>query len=107
MSSGEIVGIVALVVVYVSTGFFMCMFGFGLGTRWICKKVPSGTLLSLLQRFRQREFDGTKKYGKTLDRTDLSHDEWLNHLQEELMDAALYIERLRAAQTGGSAEGGE
>jgi hypothetical protein len=31
----------------------------------------------------------------TLDRKDLSPLEWLNHLQEELMDATLYIERLK------------
>ena len=27
---------------------------------------------------------------------DLNLQEWLNHLQEELMDATLYIERLKA-----------
>lgn len=38
---------------------------------------------------------GYKKYKVTLmdDKTDL--DGWLNHLQEELMDAVNYIERAR------------
>ena len=29
-----------------------------------------------------------------MERTDLSTIEWLTHLQEELMDAAVYVERL-------------
>ncbi len=29
-----------------------------------------------------------------MERTDLSVHEWLVHLQEELMDAAVYVERL-------------
>jgi len=36
------------------------------------------------------------KYGTTLNRTDLSEVEWLNHLQEELMDATAYIEKLKS-----------
>jgi hypothetical protein len=31
-----------------------------------------------------------------VDRDDLSLTDWLNHLQEELMDATLYIEKLKA-----------
>ena len=37
---------------------------------------------------------GIQKYGTTLERNDLSTREWLIHLQEELMDAANYVERL-------------
>ena len=40
---------------------------------------------------------GMNKYGTNLERTDLSHEEWLVHLQEELMDASLYIEKLLEA----------
>ena len=29
-----------------------------------------------------------------MERTDLNTTEWLTHLQEELMDAAVYVERL-------------
>jgi hypothetical protein len=35
------------------------------------------------------------KYNTTLDRTDLSTLDWLTHLQEELMDAVLYVEKLK------------
>lgn len=35
---------------------------------------------------------GLKKYGVTTERDDLNLLQWLNHLQEELMDAVVYIE---------------
>ena len=38
---------------------------------------------------------GEKKYGTTMDRDDLSLGEWLQHLQEELLDAAVYVEKLK------------
>lgn len=38
----------------------------------------------------ERDQLGRKKYGVTLDRTDLSHGEWLQHMAEELMDGAGY-----------------
>jgi len=50
---------------------------------------------SVLNKFKERSEEGVNKYGVTLDRKDLSPLEWLIHLQEELMDATLYIERLK------------
>ena len=50
---------------------------------------------SVLNKFKERSEEGIKKYGVTLDRKDLSPLEWLTHLQEELMDATLYIEKLK------------
>jgi len=50
---------------------------------------------SVVEKFIERSNLGKQKYGTTLDRTDLSTDEWANHMQEELMDAILYLERLR------------
>lgn len=41
---------------------------------------------------------GLEKYGVTTERTDLSPAQWLQHLQEELMDAAVYIEALKRAE---------
>jgi hypothetical protein len=38
---------------------------------------------------------GYKKYGVTTERTDIDLLGWLQHLQEELLDAAVYIERLK------------
>jgi len=50
---------------------------------------------SVIESFKERSTSGIKKYNTTLDRTDLSPLNWLTHLQEELMDATLYIERLK------------
>tara|TARA_R110000822_G_scaffold113456_1_gene244583 strand:+ start:280 stop:462 length:183 start_codon:yes stop_codon:yes gene_type:complete len=50
---------------------------------------------SVLDKFKERSEEGMKKYGVTMDRKDLSSLEWLNHLQEELMDAILYAEKLK------------
>jgi len=51
---------------------------------------------SVVNQFKQRSQVGINKYGTTLDRDDLSTLEWLKHLQEELMDATLYIEKLKS-----------
>jgi len=45
--------------------------------------------------FRSRSKRGIEKYGTTLEDNDLTHLEWLQHLQEELMDATLYIEKIK------------
>jgi tRNA A37 threonylcarbamoyladenosine biosynthesis protein TsaE len=49
----------------------------------------------VVKLFRKRSKRGIEKYGVTLEQNDLSNVEWLQHLQEELMDAALYVERLK------------
>ena len=51
----------------------------------------------------KREFDirscvGIDKYKTTLQ--DNKHDDFLQHLKEELMDAALYIQKLQSKQNG-------
>jgi hypothetical protein len=46
-------------------------------------------------KFSERSETGIAKYGTTLERGDLSLLDWLNHLQEELMDATLYIQKLK------------
>ena len=43
-----------------------------------------------------REEQGMIKYGVNTERKDLSTLEWLQHLQEELMDATVYIEKLKS-----------
>ena len=47
-------------------------------------------------KFEERSQRGMKKYGTNLEREDLDLQEWLTHLQEELMDATLYVEKLKA-----------
>ena len=50
---------------------------------------------SVVQKFLSRSDVGIKKYGKTLDRDDLSTVDWITHAQEELMDGILYLEKLK------------
>jgi hypothetical protein len=50
---------------------------------------------SVVQKFLDRAAFGKKKYGTDLDRTDLSILEWIQHAQEEHMDAILYLEKLK------------
>ena len=64
------------------------------------KVIPEDSIVtSVLTKFKDRQEKGYLKYGLTLDRTDLNMVDWLNHLQEELMDATLYIERLKKQVT--------
>jgi uncharacterized protein (DUF2252 family) len=49
----------------------------------------------VLKRFNARSLAGIEKYNTTLERNDLTGKEWLQHLQDELMDAVLYIEKLK------------
>ena len=37
---------------------------------------------------------GLSKYGVTLDRTDLTRRQWLQHAYEEVLDHALYLKKL-------------
>ena len=50
---------------------------------------------SVIQNMRARSRDGISKYGTTLYDSPDGFYEFLNHLQEELMDASLYIEKLK------------
>ena len=49
----------------------------------------------VIDSFKYREERGMRKYGVNTDRTDLNTIEWLQHLQEELMDACVYVEKLK------------
>ena len=74
--------------------------------------VPKGITISTLQittmdvvrlssieekviwKIRHRAKVGKTKYGVTMEREDLDLAEWLVHLQEELLDASVYVQRL-------------
>lgn len=57
-------------------------------------KVEDPIVLTVMSKYYERSEKGIKKYNNTLDRDDLDAEAWLLHLQEELMDATLYIEAL-------------
>lgn len=50
---------------------------------------------SVIESFKKRSEIGILKYGKTLDRTDLTFLQWIQHAQEELMDGILYLEKIK------------
>lgn len=50
----------------------------------------------VVDKYRQRSEVGIAKYGTTLEDNKATLIEWLTHLQEELMDATLYIEKLKS-----------
>ena len=50
---------------------------------------------AVINSFKQRAEFGQKKYGTNLDRTDLNVLDWIQHAQEEHMDAILYLEKLK------------
>ncbi len=58
-------------------------------------KMKDTIVESVIEQFKQRSEAGINKYGVTLDREDLNVLEWLQHLQEELMDATLYVQKLK------------
>lgn len=49
----------------------------------------------VVEKFVSRSNVGFKKYGVTLDKDKSEMKIWLNHLQEELMDAILYIQKTK------------
>ena len=59
------------------------------------KPVKDSVVEAVVAKFQQRSEFGIKKYGVTLDRTDLGLKDWIHHMQEELMDAILYLEKLK------------
>jgi hypothetical protein len=50
---------------------------------------------SIIDKFVARAEFGEKKYGVTLDREDLSIEDYINHALEEHMDAILYLQKVK------------
>jgi len=42
-----------------------------------------------------RSHTGITKYGTTMDRTDLTVKQWIDHAIEEALDLALYLEKIK------------
>lgn len=60
---------------------------------------PDSIVSSIIDKFVSRAQMGKNKYGTDLDRTDLEVIDWINHAQEEHMDAILYLEKLKQTVT--------
>ena len=50
---------------------------------------------TVIAKFQERSELGQKKYGTTLEGNNLSFLAWVGHMQEELMDAILYLEKMK------------
>lgn len=59
------------------------------------KSIQDSIVKSVVEKFISRSEFGMKKYGTNLDRTDLKVLDWIQHAQEEHMDAILYLEKLK------------
>lgn len=57
-------------------------------------KEPSNLLASVIMDLKIREERGLATYSTTMDRKDLSKQEWLQHAYEEALDLALYLKKL-------------
>jgi hypothetical protein len=58
-------------------------------------RMADSVVQAVIKKFLERSELGKKKYGVTLDRTDLKAIDWIVHAQEELMDGILYLEKLK------------
>ena len=56
---------------------------------------------TVIEKFQQRSELGQKKYGTTLEGNNLPFLAWVQHMQEELMDAILYLEKLKKTHENG------
>jgi GR25 family glycosyltransferase involved in LPS biosynthesis len=59
------------------------------------KYTSDSVVNTVIESFIQRSNLGLQKYGTTLDREDLKVLDWIQHAQEEHMDAILYLEKLK------------
>ena len=60
--------------------------------------VTDSIVTQVVEKFANRSRVGISKYGTTL--AENNNDDFLIHLQEELMDAILYIEKLKTISNG-------
>ena len=67
-------------------------------------RMSDSVVQAVIKKFLERSELGQKKYGTTLDRTDLSPLDWITHAQEELMDGILYLEKLKSQKGVASQE---
>jgi hypothetical protein len=49
---------------------------------------------SVITKIASRATLGKNKYNTTMERSDLTRKQWLQHAQDEAMDLAVYLEKL-------------
>jgi len=61
----------------------------------ITSEDTDSVVMSVIKQSKGRADFGLQKYGTNMDRQDLSVLDWIQHAQEEHMDAILYLEKLK------------
>lgn len=56
--------------------------------------MDSEVLKQVIEDMRQRETKGKAEYGTTMDRTDLSQNDWMDYAYEEALDLSLYLKKI-------------
>ena len=59
------------------------------------KKIKDNIVASVVEKYIDRSEADIVKYNTTLENNLLTFNEWLNHLQEELIDATLYLKKIK------------
>jgi hypothetical protein len=54
----------------------------------------------VINDIKARELKGLETYGTTMDRTDLTQDQWLQHAYEESLDFCIYLRKLLIMRNG-------
>jgi len=54
----------------------------------------------VINDIKARELKGLETYGTTMDRNDLTQDQWLQHAYEESLDFCIYLKKLLIIRNG-------
>lgn len=54
----------------------------------------------VINDIQKREQKGIETYGTTMDRDDLTQDQWLQHAYEEALDFVIYLRKLIIIRNG-------
>tara|TARA_R100000152_G_C6697238_1_gene127525 strand:+ start:53 stop:283 length:231 start_codon:yes stop_codon:yes gene_type:complete len=63
--------------------------------QWGIEPEPDPVVATVMKRMSDRSRVGIEKYGCTMLREDIDTVGWIDHAIEELLDAAVYLERLK------------
>lgn len=65
----------------------------------------SKILYTIIDDLLAREDKGIKEYGTTMDRTDLTEIDWLQHAYEEALDLSIYLKKIIKIKKDANAKG--
>lgn len=54
----------------------------------------------VINDIKAREIKGLETYGKTMDRDDMTQDEWITEAYQEALDFAIYLKKLLIIRNG-------